>query len=97
MSSPYVLQALHDGADLGLCAYDGQNKLKQTLQQNRITQGIPIESIQPDGKIHTFIGIREASRMSELLFGKHLSRYFIKKYCATGEMWNGIMFKYVKK
>lgn len=95
VSSPTVLHALWDGTKLGLCNYDGQKKLQDTLKKNTETTSKSIEIIDSDQKSYRFKSIREAERESYSKIGIHFSRFLIKKHCLSGEILNGCLFKYI--
>lgn len=97
VSSTKVLYALWDGTYLGICDYDGQEKLKQVRINNNLKKSKSIEIITPKGKSFSFGSIREACRMSDSVFNIHFSRFYIKKHCLNGELFHGYSFKYIDK
>lgn len=95
ISSPTVLKALHNGTDFGLCLYDGQAILKRVRGKNWTINSKKIEVTDINGKKFEFPSIRETERMSDQVFNRHFSRFFIKKHCKNGELLDGYRFRYI--
>lgn len=95
VSSTTVLHALWDGTELGFCHYDGQKKLQEIRKQNNLLISKKVEITKPNGEKIQFESIRELYRQSNEIFGHQLSRWYINKYCNTGENYNGFYLKYI--
>lgn len=95
VSSSTVLHALWDGTELGICQYNGQQKLQTTRIKNIKLISKSVEVTKPNGEKIIFDSIRELNRQSIHIFGKEITRWFIKKYCTTGELYNNYQFQYV--